>query len=321
MMNHSEQTASEKQTEKQQRKQQAEQQRKQPAEQQREWKCEASFYGMCGGHENVHEVVWHVRPRHKDCDRGHGSYDTTLPVWLCAKHSERIRIAADNNGRLPELYGWDKWDALDGLTAKLEYVGYHPVFCAACDFRQKATVSETGACTKTCKLLSQLSADWDHCDCAKPVVCICESFGNNKLHWGILSYGNGFSYEYDCPACVRPCWRDEHTQYKYGLTSVERMLEIAKTDPRLIYQKNANGITPLQLIRPLIQLLLDTRKDEYVKYAEQGWAGHNAGELEIIETELGGHPLTPAQQGEGRMQQADAEDQDECEDAGVLWWS
>ena len=306
-----EQTASEKQPEKQM------EQREKPAEQQREWKCEASFYGTCGGHENVHEVVWHVRPRQKDRDRGHGSYDTTLPVWLCAKHSVNIRLVANNNGRLPELYGLDKWDALDGLTNGLEYVGYHPVFCAACDFRQKATVSETGACTRTCKILSQLSADWDHCNCAKPVVCICESFGNNKLHWGILSYGNGFSYEYDCPACVRPGWRDEHNQYKQGLTSVERMLEIAKTDPRLIYQKNANGITPLQLIQPLIQLLLETRKDEYVKYAEQGWAGYNVGELKTIETELGGHPLAPAQ-GEGRTQTADEE---EAEDAGVLWWN
>lgn len=279
VMNHSEQAAAMEQK-------QAEQQAEQKQTKQKEMKCEANFYGMCGGHENEHELVWHVRPRQKDYARGHEAYDTTLKVFLCAKHSERIRIAADNNSRLPELYGWDKWDALDGLTAKLEYVGYHPVFCADCDCRQKTTVSETGACTQTCKTLTELGAEWDHCRCAKPVECICANFGNTKMHWAILSYGNGFSYTYDCEACVRPCWRDGDKEYKYGLTSVDRILEIAKTDPRLIYQKNAYGITPLQLIRPLIRLLLDTREEEYVKYAEYSWAGFNAHKLEEIEKEL-----------------------------------
>ena len=279
-MNHSEQTATE---------QQAEQQtatKQQTEQQQKEMKCEAKSYGKCGGHENMHEVVWHVRPRQKDYTKGHDAYDTTLSVCLCAKHSERIRLAADNNGRLPELYGWDKWDALDGLTCKLEYVGYHPVFCPACDCLQKTTGSETGACTWTCKTLTELGAEWDHCHCAKPVECICANYNNNKLHWAILSYGNGFSYQYECEACVRPSWRDGDHEYAQGLISVEDVLQIAKTDPRLIYEKNANGITPLQFIRPLIHLLLDTRKDEYVKYAEYSWAGFNAHKLEKIEKEL-----------------------------------
>lgn len=249
-------------------------------------KCEAENYGRCGGHLNEHELIWHVRPRSKDLTRGHGAYDTTMKVFLCAEHVKRISSEFNDCGRLPELYGWDKWDALDGLTCYLDYTGLNPTYCEHCGGREKTTVSETGACTKTCKNLTELGADWGHCNCQSPVKCSCADFDNNKLHWAILTYGNGFDREYNCEACVLPCWRDSHEHYKVALFNKEDLLKIAQADPRLIYQKNAHGITPLVLIRKLVDLLLDAKEGEYVKYAEYAWAGSNIKDLEKIEKEL-----------------------------------
>jgi len=249
-------------------------------------KCEAECYGKCGGNLNEHEIIWHVRPRNKDLLRGHSAYDTTINVFLCAEHATRIASKFNECGRLPELYGWDKWDALDGLTCNLDYTGFNPTYCEHCFGREKTTVSETGACTKTCQTLTEIGADWEHCRCQDLVKCSCMNFENNKLHWAILSYGNGFDREYDCDACVRPCWRDSHEHYKAGLVKEADILKIAQANPRFIYQKNAHGITPLRLIKSLINLLLDAREGEYVKSAEYGWAGSNIKALEKIEKEL-----------------------------------
>jgi hypothetical protein len=254
-------------------------------------KCEAENYGKCGGHLNEHEVIWHVRPRSKDLERGHGAYDTTMKVSLCTEHAKRISF--QHYGRLPELYGWDKWDALDGLTCYLDYTGFNPTYCVDCGCREKTTVSETGACTKTCKNLTELGADWEHCNCQSSVKCSCADFNNNKLHWAILTYGNGFEHEYHCEACVRPCWHDSHEHYKAGLMSLEYILKIAQEKPQFVYQKNAHGKTPLQLIRQLIELLLDAREGEYVKSAEYGWAGSNIKDLEKIEKKLKGGSASP----------------------------
>lgn len=246
--------------------------------------CEADNYGKCGGYLSEHIVVWHVRPRSKDLARGYAAYDTTLTVGICAEHFKRITF--QHYGCLPELYGWDKWDALDGLTCRLDYTGFNPTYCKQCGCREKTTVSETGACTKTCKNLTEIGADWDHCNCNELVKCVCAEFNNNELHWAILTYGNGFKFEYDCDACVRPCWRDSHENYKSGLANEEEIIAIAKKDPRLIYQKNAHGKTPFQLISQLTDLLLEEREDEYVKSAQFSWAGSNVRDLENIQKNL-----------------------------------
>lgn len=246
--------------------------------------CEAECYGKCGGHLNEHDLIWHVRPRSKDLDRGHSAYDTTIKVFLCAEHTKRISV--NHYGSLPELYGWDKWDALDGLTCRLDYTGFNPTYCEHCFGREKTTVSETGACSKTCKNLTGIDFDWWHCICQTPVKCSCADFNNNKLHWAILTYGNGFDREYNCEACVLPSWRDSHEHYEDGLVKEEDILKIARADPRLIYQKNAHGNTPLKLIRQLIELMLDAKECEYVKSAEYSCAGSNIRALEKIEKEL-----------------------------------
>ena len=290
-------------------------------------KCEAENYGKCGGPLITESVVWHVRPRQKDLARGHSERDTTLNVDICAKHHKQITDQYCNRTTLPDVYGWDKWDALDGLTAYLHYTGFNPVYCA-CLCRIKDTVSETGACTKCCISLVEQGAKWYKCRCAEPVVCICDSFGNNELHWALLTYVNGFSFceyetsSYSCDACVQPSWRDTHEFYKNSLVSEEEIMAIAQKNPQLIYQENAKGITPFALIEPMIKHLEYVRKDDYVKCAESGWAGSNIHTL--VKIKRGLCPLTPAQQGEeGRMQQADEEAEQEeeeaegCEDAGL----
>lgn len=282
-------------------------------------KCEAENYGKCGGPLTTESVVWHVRPRQKDLARGHSPHDTTLQVNICAKHHKQITDQYCNRTTLPDLYGWDKWDALDGLTARLHYTGLNPIYCA-CLCRIIDTVSETGACTKSCESLLKDGAKWYKCRCAEPVVCTCDSFGNNELHWALLTYVNGFDFcekgsSYDCDACVQPSWRDTHEFYKNSLVSEEDIMAIAQKDPRLINQENTKGMTPFALIDPMIEHLEYVRKDDYVKCAESGWAGSNIHGLVNIKRGL--CPLAPAQ-GEGRMQQ---EEQDEAEDAGVLWWN
>ena len=315
VMNHTE-TATE------QRATQQTEQKMNQQEEERVMKCEAENYGKCGGPLTTESVVWHVRPRHKDLARGHSERDTTLPVDICTKHHKQITDEYCNRTTLPDLYGWDKWDALDGLTARLHYTGYNPIYCA-CLCRIKNTVSETGACTKNCISLieSDAHANWYRCKCSEPVKCICDTYDNNDLHWFLLTYVNGFNFGedgYKCDACVQPSWRDTHEFYKNSLVSEEEIMAIAQKDPRLIYQKNAKGISPFGLIEPMIEHLEYVRKEYYVKCAESGWAGSNIHSLSKIKRGL--CPLTPAQ-GEGRMQRADAEDQDECEDAGVLWWN
>jgi hypothetical protein len=288
-------------------------------------KCEAENYGKCGGPLTTESVVWHVRPRQKDLARGHSEHDTTLQVDICAKHHKQITDQYCNRTTLPDLYGWDKWDALDGLTAYLHYTGFNPVYCA-CLCRIKDTVSETGACTKCCISLVEQGATWYKCRCAEPVVCICDSFGNNELHWALLTYVNGFNFyeeeisSYSCDACVQPSWRDTHEFYKNSLVSEEEIMAIAQKNPHLIYQENAKGMTPFALIEPMIEHLEYVRKDDYVKCAESGWAGSNIHSL--MKLKRGLCPLTPTQEEEVRMQEADAEDQDEeadggCEDAGL----
>jgi hypothetical protein len=282
-------------TAEQEQEQTAKQTAQQTAEQTQEkmMKCEAANYGKCGGPLTAESVVWHVRPRHKDLARGHCPHDTTLQVDICTKHHKQITDQYCNRTTLPDVYGWDKWDALDGLTARLHYTGFNPIYCA-CQSRIKDTVSETGACTKHCISLieSGAHANWYRCKCSEPVKCICDTYDNNDLHWFLLTYVNGFNFGnsngdyYHCDACVQPSWRDTHEFYKNSLMPEEAILSIAKKDPRLIYQKNAKGISPFGLIEPMIEHLEYVREEYYVKSAESGWAGSNVNTLTKIKKGL-----------------------------------
>jgi hypothetical protein len=248
-------------------------------------KCEAEYYGRCAGHLKEHDIVYHCRPRSKDLTRGHGPFDQTKQVVLCDGHFKRI--AADYENKLPELYGWDFTDALDGLTCRLEYIGGHVVYCPHCDFKMRHTYSDTGACNATCQLLSNIGADWDHCICNRLMECVCASHKNNKLHWALLTYVNGFQYdEYECDACDRPSWRDSHEEYKAGLVTEEVIIAMAKKNPELILQKNNNGKTPLILIPLMVESLKCSLDGEFLKSAEDGWGRSNIKTLEKIKKEL-----------------------------------
>ena len=251
-------------------------------------KCEAEYYGKCGGQLHDHDVVYHCRPRSKDLTRGHEPFDQTKQVVLCEGHYKRI--SQDYEGKLPELYGWDFEDALDGLTCRLHYTGVpERVFCVDCTFPVKATITETGLCTNTCSIMQTLKRDDDwkwECMCHKPVECICASFNNNALHWAILTYVNGFNSAYYCMACIHPSWRDSYEEYKSGLYNIELIIAMAQTSPELLVEKNANGKTPLDLIPEMIESLEYTLDDEYLKYAESCRARSNINDLNKIKKEL-----------------------------------
>lgn len=255
------------------------------ANQTRKPSCEAEYYGKCGGQIQQREVVYHCRPRSKDLTRGHGPFDETAQVLLCDGHFKRI--AADYEGNLPELYGWDFADSLEGLTCRLQYTGYNPVSCTHCSFRVQETRTETGACSELCISLTKMNGGVWNCICADQMECTCASFHNNALHWALLTYVNGFEYDhYDCDACSQPSWRDTHEEYKAGLATEEDIVKMAKADPELILQKNAQSKTPLDLIPEMISSLEFTLYGEYLKSAENGWGRHNLDALKKIKKEL-----------------------------------
>lgn len=252
-------------------------------------KCDAQYYGKCGGKLYEYSVVYHCRPRHKDLSRGHGPSDSIEKVVLCEGHYNQI-AGAEENKQLPELYGWDFDDSLDGLTGKLKYTGFKPRFCDDCGFHVREMQTETGACSKTCINLMELNKIHGctlTCTCAETLVCNCASFQNNNLHWALLTYVNGFEYEhYDCDACVRPSWRDTHDQYKYGLCLETDLIAMAKANPELLLQQNMKGKTPMDLIPEMIDSLEYTLRCDYLKCAESGWARSNIADLEFIKAEL-----------------------------------
>ena len=185
---------------------------------------------------------------------------------------------------LPELYGWDLKDALDCLTCDLNHTGSNVTYCDHCDSIQKTMGTETGACSTICQALGKMGADWDYCHCNKPVTCICPTLQNNKIHWAVFTYVNGFQYlgKYDCDACIRPSWRDEHDEYKKGRVPIKTILELANQHPHLLLQRNIQNQTPLTMIKPMIELLQSDYESEYAKCAEMGWARSNMTALEEI---------------------------------------
>lgn len=65
----------------------------------------------CQGEMVVQKFVWHVRPKGKDLAKGHRPYDDFLEIGFCRHHLQILQ----NNYGVPELYGWDYWEAVDGL--------------------------------------------------------------------------------------------------------------------------------------------------------------------------------------------------------------
>jgi len=258
-------------------------------EQPRATKCDAQYYGKCGGKLHEYPVTYHCRPRQKDLARGHGSYDTTEKVVLCEGHYTQIS-GAEENKQLPELYGWDFTDSLEWLTGKLKYTGYKPRFCEDCGFHVQEMNTETGACSKMCITLMEMNKRFGGtipCTCADALVCNCAIHENNKIHWAVLTYVNGFDFnEYECEACVRPSWRDTHDAYTYGLCTETDLITMAKENPELLLQENAHGKTPMNLIPLLIEALEYTLEVPYLKCAESGWARSNIATLENIKKEL-----------------------------------
>jgi hypothetical protein len=248
-------------------------------------KCVAVNYGPCGGHLNTHPIIWHCRPRSKDLLKGHVAYDSTTNMVLCVSHEKQIKNKNENN-MLPELYGWDLTDALDWLVGNLTYTSDELLnrICDHCEFRQKTMGTETGACSSTCQALTNMGADWDHCRCSKPVTCICPTLQNNELHWAVFTYVNGFQDlgEYDCNACMRPSWRDGYEEYKNGLTPIEAIMELAKKNPNMILERNIQNQTPLTMIQPIIELLMEEAEDYYAKPSQIGFANSNMTTLKEI---------------------------------------
>jgi hypothetical protein len=258
----------------------------------RKAECVAERYGKCGGQMQTCELVYHCRPRAKDLDRGHAAYDDKLKVLLCEKHQTDI-AEHEANKHLPEVYGWDITDALDGMTSRLKYTGKPDnVYCEHCTLRQQPSDSETGACTENCIFMQKMYGDSEYkwqCKCNEPYECLCASYNNNAVHWAVLTYVNGFEYEtYNCEACDgdRPSWRDLHTHYKDYLVKKEKIVSMAKANPELLLEKNANDKTPLELIPEMIASLEETIKGEYLKCAEYGWAKSNIDNLNEIKKRL-----------------------------------
>jgi hypothetical protein len=250
-------------------------------------RCDAEYYGKCGGQMYEYPVVYHCRPRHKDLSRGHGPSDSVEKVILCEGHYNEIS-SAEENKQLPELYGWDFADSLEYLTGKLKYTGLKVHFCEHCKFYVRDMQTDTGACSKMCTMMTELNEGKWNCICAETVVCTCAIHMNNPLHWALLTYVNGFDQinDFDCDACVRPSWRDSHDQYKCGLFPKEAIIAMTKANPELMLEENAYGKTPLDLISLMITALNWTLEEPYLKCAESGWATSNIATLEYIKAQL-----------------------------------
>ena len=76
-------------------------------------------YGKCGGKKIKKNLLWRFRNRAK---YGGESYFTILPVTVCERHYGEL--LAINDGKEPECYGWDYWDAVDSLVAGLDKSQY-----------------------------------------------------------------------------------------------------------------------------------------------------------------------------------------------------
>ena len=249
--------------------------------------CAANHFGPCGGPVCYHYAEWYCNRR---CEKdttytAKKIYNDRLTIMLCGTHYNKICV--HNYGRLPMLYGYDEEAALDSLTSSLQYTGPTVHMCTNCTFRQQKYLQESEACTKMC---SSMLNWYTPCDCKETIECTCSSFNNNAIHWAILTYGNGFLYDtdYQCWACVRPSWRDEHTEYFKALVDIKEIISMAKENPNLLLEKNAENANPLELIDYVVETLTASTAEHntYAKCREDGCARYNIGCLAHLKTEL-----------------------------------
>jgi hypothetical protein len=80
-------------------------------------KCSAHEYGYCKGKLNEYTYLFHYKQQVSKnvilCSDESNSEDHKIKVNMCAFH--RAWVLANNQGKEPETYGWNRDDALDSL--------------------------------------------------------------------------------------------------------------------------------------------------------------------------------------------------------------
>jgi len=196
-----------------------------------------------------------------------------------AKYEEQSKQQAQQQQQAEAEMGRDtvEYEAFVDWTAGVDF--NRPV-CSHCNFDQNFSRK----CSDLCK-------KWfnNKCKCTTPAECVCESFKNNKLHWAVLSYINGFSWPhhyYRCECCIAPSWRNDPIAYKKGLVSIEVIISITKANPELALTRNICGKTPISLISTLISILRGVISCTSNNCSEDKWANHNLKALIKIEREI-----------------------------------
>ena len=255
--------------------------------------CEFYECGPCGGAVVAHtDIKWCNHPRTAAphvCRMS--SMSPMRPVMMCGTHFNKLSVqCGDGEGGLPYLSGFDEPDAFDMLINLLDYTGTKkPYRCNECGYARKYVANETEkACALTCESLLNKDRAWYDCNCKEEVKCVCALRSNTELHWAITTYSNGFGM-FECDACSRPSWKDEHHDYHARLIPVDTIIAIAKENRTLLEARNASGETPLNLIDFIIDHLTyssTVKYNERAKNREDGWARHNIDCLTRLKKEL-----------------------------------
>ena len=78
-----------------------------------EQSCLCDDTGHCQGKTRKYLLRWNFRERNE-----HESFKTLIPALFCEKHYNEM--CQRNEGKEPECYGWDYWDAIDSIHNYLE---------------------------------------------------------------------------------------------------------------------------------------------------------------------------------------------------------
>ena len=258
--------------------------------------CEFYNRGPCGGSVIPHsDLKWCKHPNATSSDNKPATQYDMKPVMMCGTHRNKLSVQhGDGKGGIHCIYGFDEADAFDMLINTLKHTGAaKPQQCDECGFSLKYYAFETNKeCALTCESLLNNQHNWIYdCTCKERVECVCSLRSNNKLHWAITTYSNGFDNDLDlfvCISCPRPSWSDEHHEYYARLMPVDTIISMAKENPKFLEAKNASDHTPMNLIDIILHdLTMSTAKyNEYAKLHEDGWARHNIDCLTKLKKEL-----------------------------------
>jgi len=216
--------------------------------------CIAIHLNRCSNDIKVYPIVYHYCPDTKDISRRYIPYKTIVDVPICNYHHKKLISVNVYNGILPEIYGYDLADAQHTLT---------------------------------CVLLPEEEEKLEDLN-----ICVCDTFGNNKLHKALLTYTLGFYFgnaHYYCGHCNRntPDRRDQDDANIASLVSVESVEEMVRESPQLVLERNFKGKTPLQNIPEFIESLEVTL--EYARYTspyQHGKARVNIANLVYIQKKI-----------------------------------